>query len=222
MLAGRARPRQINLMEPLTMPDRDHGRSAVATLFAAPTQQLDRPTHDLARPTRDRDHSPSSSLHSLDLRKRDKADGWPLRSHLQFGALPGAVPCARLHAKLVLWEWGLDHLVETAELLVSEIITNAVRAAVGPATGQGEAQRPSGLPSVWFWLAANRRNALIQVWDGSKETPSWHEVDPEAESGRGLLLVERLSARWGTYTPDGWTGKVVWAIVGEEQPRLAN
>jgi hypothetical protein len=222
MLAGRARPRQNDLMEPLTMPDRDHGRRAVATLLAAPTQQLDRPTLDLARPARERDHSRAASLHYLDLRKREKPDGWPLRSYLQLGALPGAVPCARLHAKLVLWEWGLDHLVETAELLVSEIVTNAVRVAVGPATGPGETERPGGVPSVWFWLAANRRNALIQVWDGSEETPSWHEVDLEAESGRGLLLVERLSARWGTYTPDGWTGKVVWAIVGEEQIRLAN
>jgi anti-sigma regulatory factor (Ser/Thr protein kinase) len=204
------------------MPDRDHGRSAVATLLTAPTQQLERPTYDLARPIHDRDYSRSSSLRSLEPRKRDKADGWPLRSYLQLGALPGAVPCARLHAKLVLWEWGLDHLVETAELLVSEIVTNAVRAAAGPADGQGETQRPNGVPSVWFWLAADRRNALIQVWDDNPETPSWQEVDPEAESGRGLLLVERLSARWGTYTPDGWTGKVVWAIVGEKRDRLAN
>ena len=36
----------------------------------------------------------------------------------------------------------------------------------------------------------------------------------EAKSGRGLLVVERLSAQWGTYTPEGWSGKVVWAIVG--------
>jgi hypothetical protein len=202
------------------MPDRDHGR-AVATMLTAPTQQLDRPTLGLARPTPDRDRLRSSSLHSLERRKRDKADGWPLRSYLQLGALPGAVPCARLHTKLVLWEWRLDHLVDTAELLVSEIVTNAVRAAVAPVSGQGENEQPGGVPSVWFWLAADRQNALIQVWDGSQEAPSWHEVDTEAESGRGLLLVERLSAQWGTYTPDGWTGKVVWAIVGQQQDPAA-
>jgi len=49
------------------------------------------------------------------------------RSHLVLGALPSAVPCARLHAKLVLAEWGLKALAETAELLVSELVTNAVR-----------------------------------------------------------------------------------------------
>jgi anti-sigma regulatory factor (Ser/Thr protein kinase) len=45
------------------------------------------------------------------------------------GALPNAVPCARLHASLVLAEWGLKALAETAELIVSELVTNAVRAS---------------------------------------------------------------------------------------------
>jgi hypothetical protein len=204
-------------MESLTMPDRDHGRRAVATLLTEPAQHLDRPS-----PTRDRQRS--ALARPIDQQKRTEEDGaeddgWPLRSYLQLGALPGAVPCARLHTKLVLWEWGIDHLVETAELLVSEIVTNAVRVSAGPAGGQGGGQRPSGLPTVWFWLAADRRNVLIQVWDGSPEMPEWHEVDPEAESGRGLLLVQRLSERWGSYTPDGWSGKVVWAIIRGEHER---
>ena len=108
------------------MPDRDHGRRAVATLLTEPAQHLDRPS-----PTRDRQRS--ALARPIDQQKRTEEDGaeddgWPLRSYLQLGALPGAVPCARLHTKLVLWEWGLDRLVETAELLVSEIITNAVQA----------------------------------------------------------------------------------------------
>ena len=129
--------------------------------------------------------------------------------------LPSARRPAR-HAKLVLWEWGLDRLVETAELLVSEIITNAVRASAAAASGQDGEQWPGGLPAVWFWLAADQRSALIQVWDRSEDAPQRHEADPDAETGRGLLLVDRLSTRWGTYTPEGWSGKVVWAIVGGE------
>src|SRR4249920_695233 len=35
---------------------------------------------------------------------------WPLRSYLELGALPTAVPCARLHARHLLWEWGLNEL----------------------------------------------------------------------------------------------------------------
>lgn len=188
------------------MPERDQGPRAVATLLTAPTQQLDRPAAD-------RELLRSAPARSIEPRKRDTADGWPLRSYLQLGALPGAVPCARLHAKLVLWEWGLDRLVETSELLVSEIVTNAVRAS----TSQGDEQQLSGVPTVWLWLAADRRAVLIQVWDGNHEIPIWQNVGPEAESGRGLLLVERLSAQWGSYTPEGWTGKVVWAIVAEER-----
>jgi hypothetical protein len=38
---------------------------------------------------------------------------WPLRSALDLGALPGAVPCARLHARQVVWEWGLGRLAAT-------------------------------------------------------------------------------------------------------------
>jgi hypothetical protein len=192
------------------MPERDQGHSAVATLPTAPAKKLD-------RPTRNRDHPRSAPARPIGQRKQDNEGEWPLRSYLQLGALPGAVPCARLHAKLVLWEWGLDHLAETAELLVSEIVTNAVRVSAGPASGQGGGQRQSGLPTVWFWLAANGRDVLVQVWDGSPEKPVWHDVGPRAESGRGLMLVERLSDRWGSYTPDGWSGKVVWATISDVQ-----
>jgi len=47
-------------------------------------------------------------------------DRWPLRSYLELAALPGAVPCARLHTRQVVWEWGLQELAETVELVVSD------------------------------------------------------------------------------------------------------
>jgi hypothetical protein len=56
----------------------------------------------------------------------DVTGRWPLRTFLELGALPSAVPCARLHTRQLLWEWGLAaDLADTAELLVSEIVTNA-------------------------------------------------------------------------------------------------
>ena len=54
--------------------------------------------------------------------------------------------------------------------------------------GQGDEQQVSGLPSVWLWLATDRRDVLIQVWDGNNEVPAWRDLGLEAESGRGLLL----------------------------------
>ncbi len=59
---------------------------------------------------------------------------WPYRTFLELGALAGAVPSARLHVRLVLLEWGLAALSDDTELLVSELVTNGVRAsrAMGP------------------------------------------------------------------------------------------
>jgi hypothetical protein len=55
---------------------------------------------------------------------------WPSDNTLEFGALPTAVACARLHARNLLWEWGLDWLAPDAELLVGELMANAVTATV--------------------------------------------------------------------------------------------
>jgi hypothetical protein len=57
------------------------------------------------------------------------AGEWPLRDFIEFGALPGAVPCARLHTRLVLREWGVTASSERVELAVSELVTNAVSAS---------------------------------------------------------------------------------------------
>jgi anti-sigma regulatory factor (Ser/Thr protein kinase) len=135
---------------------------------------------------------------------------WPLRSFLEFGAYPGAVPCARLHAKAVLWEWGLAGLGENAELVVSEIVTNAVRAS-----------RPLVQPSVVrLWLLSERRRVLILVWDGSPRPPV--PLDQAAgeiyEGGRGLMLVEALSDRWSWYRIPETGGKVVWALCSADSP----
>ena len=132
------------------------------------------------------------------------------RSHLVLGALPSAVPCARLHARLVLAEWSMKPLAETAELLVSELVTNAVRASAGlPA-------RHLGLPVVRLWLSADHERVLIKVWDADERMPVCEQPDPDAEHGRGLLLVEALSEDWGTYRPAGYPGKIVWAQCGAD------
>jgi anti-sigma regulatory factor (Ser/Thr protein kinase) len=52
-------------------------------------------------------------------------------SSLELGALPTAVGCGRDHTKVILKEWGLGHLIDDAALLVSELLTNALRASWG-------------------------------------------------------------------------------------------
>lgn len=127
---------------------------------------------------------------------------WRLASTLQLGPLPSAVPCARLHAKHILREWGLAHITDDAELIVSELMTNALKAA----------QPQRDIQPITLHLLASRHYLLIQVSDAltAAPVPRPHAID--AETGRGLEIVTMLSDRWGFYHPaDG--GKVVWAAL---------
>jgi anti-sigma regulatory factor (Ser/Thr protein kinase) len=127
---------------------------------------------------------------------------WPFRDTLELGPLPGAAPCARLHTRHVLREWGLTPLSDDAELLVSELVTNAVAAS-----------QSGGRPSpVRLWLLADQARALILVWDASARPPVLAPASPDAENGRGLLLIQALSQRWDWYYPHERSGKVVWAL----------
>jgi anti-sigma regulatory factor (Ser/Thr protein kinase) len=127
---------------------------------------------------------------------------WRLASTLEFGPLPSAVPCARLHAKHIFREWDLAHVAEDAELIVSELMTNALKAA-----------RP--LPDVQpitLQLQASHEYLMIQVWDALSAAPAPRPHAIDAETGRGLEIVALLSDRWGFYHPTGG-GKVVWAAL---------
>jgi anti-sigma regulatory factor (Ser/Thr protein kinase) len=125
--------------------------------------------------------------------------GWPHVSFLELAALPTAVPCGRLHSRQVLWEWQLSHLAADAETLVSELLTNAVKAS----------SSPDGAGVVVLRLLANRERLLIEVWDHNPEDPQPRQADAESESGRGFSVIEALSARWG-FRRLSYSLKVVW------------
>jgi len=134
---------------------------------------------------------------------------WPSSSSLPLGALVTATPCARLHTRAVLAEWGLNDLAEAAELIVSELVTNAVRASTGP---DGHPRYDgSGLPVVVVRLGTDHTRVLIEVWDVIAGAPVTEQAGPDDESGRGLVLVEAVCERWSWETVPGWPGKVVWA-----------
>jgi anti-sigma regulatory factor (Ser/Thr protein kinase) len=130
--------------------------------------------------------------------------GWPFRDFLELGALPGAVPCARYHCRQVLWEWRLTRLADNVELLVSELVTNAITAS-----------RAMGdyLP-VRLWLLSDTARVVIMVWDANPHMPVQEHAAEEAESGRGLLLVETISDQWGMF-PTPPCGKSVWALTAQ-------
>ncbi|HEY5990081.1 MAG TPA: ATP-binding protein [Streptosporangiaceae bacterium] len=144
------------------------------------------------------------SLPPSDNQGTSLAETWPLRSFLELGALPGAVPCARLHSRQLLWEWGISQVSEQVELLVSELMTNAVNAS----------RSIEGVfPVVRLWLMSDRTRVLILIWDANAQPPIRFDAGEDAESGRGLLLVEAISEQWNWYFVPETGGKVVWCLV---------
>lgn len=138
-----------------------------------------------------------------------------IQSVLAIAALPTATPCARLHARTIAREWGLADLADTIELIVSELVTNAVRASMDqddrPRYTEG-----TGLACIHLRLSTDRKAALIEVWDENFGLPTPTEPDLDDESGRGLMLVDTLALRWGWDLAPSGRGKIVWALVRAE------
>jgi anti-sigma regulatory factor (Ser/Thr protein kinase) len=136
-------------------------------------------------------------------KERSWVKAWPLTDFLELGALAGSVPCARYHTRQIMWEWGLTRLNENVELVVSELMTNAV-------TASWLCDRP--LP-VRMWLMSDRARVQVLVWDGNPDPPLLVFPGDDTETGRGLFLVNAVSASWDWYTIPGMAGKVVRALV---------
>jgi serine/threonine-protein kinase RsbW len=118
-------------------------------------------------------------------------------------------PCTRRSVGLarhqltdVLDGWGVGDLAEPAVLVLSELLTNAVRHARVP--------RDRLVETRYERVAGGVR---IEVHDADPTPPVRQEASAEAESGRGLALVDVLTAgRWGVAERDG-IGKRLWAVV---------
>ncbi|MEU9386911.1 SpoIIE family protein phosphatase [Streptomyces sp. NPDC048279] len=176
--------------------DIDVGLGLLRRALAAPAAPLeetcDRVLHTLLT---DR---PADDIVLLLARTRALGSGkvrtWQLPRH------PAAVAGARKMAGRQLEAWGLTDAAFVTELIVSELVTNAVRYGDGPIA-----------------LRLIRDASLIcEVSDGSSTAPHLRRARVYDEGGRGLLLVAQLSERWGSrQTP---TGKTIWA----EQPLPAS
>lgn len=112
-------------------------------------------------------------------------------------AVPASVGLARRSVEEALTAWGLDvseDLVTTMALLVSELVTNAVRYASGNAV---ELLTRRGPGALW-----------VEVGDADTRVPRLRHAAPEDEGGRGLALVQALATSWGSRST--LDGKVVW------------
>lgn len=98
-------------------------------------------------------------------------------------------------------EWGLSDLSEDAEIVVSELATNALLA---PALGKDPAL-------IRLWLLGAASQLVVVVWDGSRQPPELIHAPVMADNGRGVWLVSELSSDWGWYEHPEMGGKCVWA-----------
>ncbi|MGV9912737.1 ATP-binding protein [Streptomyces tendae] len=114
-----------------------------------------------------------------------------------FPAAPDAVRTARSLVRRTLDEWRLDSVGDIAALLVSELVTNALRYATGP-IGVRLVRGPAGAAGV----------LLVEVSDPLPDPPRERVARPDDEDGRGLQLVASAARRWGTRP--GEAGKTVW------------
>ena len=127
----------------------------------------------------------------------------PLRAQRSFAANAHSVAEARRFARARLEEWGAGELMDSASLIVSELLTNAVVHAGTPAR---------------LGLRLQGRDLRVEVEDHhpGRAVPLVNErPSDELEGGRGLLITTSLSSAWGVeYTA---TSKRVWALCGADQ-----
>jgi hypothetical protein len=134
---------------------------------------------------------------------RTAAYGFPLQA--------SAPRRARRHTVEFAHRWGLDAVVEPAELLVSELMTNAFEASRSCAAHRRQNPALAAAP-LQLRLAVEHGRLRIEVRDHNPRPPVPDDPQPYEERGRGLLLVESFSHRWGYHRlPNG--GKAVWCVV---------
>ncbi|MEU1343624.1 SpoIIE family protein phosphatase [Streptomyces sp. NPDC005827] len=132
----------------------------------------------------------------------DRVAAWDLEPD------PASVAPARAGVARQLTAWGLDELAFSAELVVSELVTNAIRYGRPPVRLRLILPRPAegrGLSTL-----------LCEVSDAGGTTPHLRRARTFDEGGRGLLLVAQLAARWGTR--HARHGKTVWAELSQTEP----
>ena len=136
--------------------------------------------------------------------------GWaclPRIATRALGADPGSVGAARDFTVAILHRWGMAERSPDIAIVVSELMTNALRHAM-PGSGDTGPRRP-----IQLGLLQPGPCVLCAVADPGKAAPAPQRHGSLDKTGRGLHLICALSDQWGCTTPSQ-TGKVVWALFG--------
>ena len=130
-------------------------------------------------------------------------------------ARPEEARTARLFVRELLTRWGLQALADDAEMIIDELVVNAVLHGTRAGLSRnGSAVQGSGLTVLRLCMLRRAGEVMLAVVDPGNETPVPRQPDWGGESGRGLQIVGALSHVWG-WSPIAGHGKAVWAVLRE-------
>ena len=125
-------------------------------------------------------------------------------------ARPEEARTARRFVRELLTCWGLEALADDAEMIVDELVVNAV--LHGTQAGLTRANPGTGLTVLRLCMLRRAGEVMLAVVDPGNEAPMPRRPDWGGESGRGLQIVGALSHVWG-WSPIAGHGKAVWAVL---------
>ncbi|MEV5884677.1 SpoIIE family protein phosphatase [Streptomyces sp. NPDC052020] len=169
--------------------DVDHALAELCRALAAPAASLDARCDTVLKTVMPEEPSDDVALLLACTRAlgHDRVATWDVLPE------PGQVAATRQAAMDQLADWGLEETAFVTELVVSELVTNAIR---------------YGEPPIRLRLIRDR-SLICEVSDGSSTSPHLRRAHAYDEGGRGLLLVAQLTQRWGSRQTGG--GKTIWA-----------
>lgn len=132
---------------------------------------------------------------------------------LALATLPTSPSWARRYTRTFLGSCrGISQsTAETAELVVSELVTNAVRFSGDPARTLQYSEEANAGP-ISLSLRHFPDGLLIEVYDTDDSPPLLCDTDADAENGRGLTLIDALTKKWSYFYPPGG-GKVIYCLL---------
>jgi len=133
-------------------------------------------------------------------------------SYIELATLASAPFWARRHTIAALTAWQVSpETIKVAELLVSELATNAIKVSC-PELTRLPYSSLDGVVRICLTLRLLPGRVVIEVFDNDPRPPVKADADTDAENGRGLMLVDALSKEWGYYFPPAG-GKTVFCVI---------